>query len=483
MLGDSSCLQEKTRQVRRLEQRVNTCETSMFFGSTPLQPQTWLKGGVLGKVERAKAKLEAGDARLSELLHARVKLDAELADAKQALRRARAQKARKDALEGEAVDLLEAAVRSAAPTAALLQLGRRAAKLQATVDFERATGPRLQQAITLCVAARGHYYSALRCLRAALTSSVARLADGVRALREKVPAYLQESGGRAAGGRGGLLLKYGRRHRMQLIHWARKEMVLGRELLMRAFFRVPLAVRRRYPAQCASIGRVDLPSLIEMNRMLDGDDESAAEDRDETRRHDAPPPPSTPSGAPPPSPTQLSASTRHAVGRTVEVLGECERVAAQQEALIRGLVGVVRADGAMAAVALCQAGLEISAEKARVFDELRASHGWPAAETAGPVGAAAARAALAAQVPAFAQLVICHAQRSWRERASRRSSSEPALGGGGGAAHGAREGPAAAPASTPARPGEPLKEPAVAHTLSEARSDRTTDPGEWPAPT
>jgi hypothetical protein len=164
--------------IARLRSRINYCETSCFWGTTAFQPQTWCSGGVAAKIERLKNELAQLELAVSGLVQTGEALEKVVAEAHAELDQAHRVRARKDALVSKALGLFDAAV-ATQPSPPLERLQKVAATCEHAVQFERANSVLLQEALTLCRSARGHYYAALRALQAARATTEKQKDNGV----------------------------------------------------------------------------------------------------------------------------------------------------------------------------------------------------------------------------------------------------------------------------------------------------------------
>ncbi|EOD06663.1 hypothetical protein EMIHUDRAFT_460091 [Emiliania huxleyi CCMP1516] len=106
--AESQRVANQRKQAQR-ERRIDRCENSWFYGTTALQPQTWVYGGVSAKIARQKAKLEADRASAPSLQSREAALEQTIEDLKAQAQALQGAVARRRALETEAAGMFESA--------------------------------------------------------------------------------------------------------------------------------------------------------------------------------------------------------------------------------------------------------------------------------------------------------------------------------------------------------------------------------------
>jgi len=345
--AESQRVANQRKQAQR-ERRIDRCENSWFYGTTALQPQTWVYGGVSAKIARQKAKLEADRASAPSLQSREAALEQTIEDLKAQAQALQGAVARRRALETEAAGMFESAVASA-PTPQLHSLGKSAAEWQAALGQEQALAAALVEASRGCAAARQRYYSAINALQRAHQTNQGAQFNNVLDGSEFIE-HMQQG------------------HRDQLMQQAQMEAHQAGVVLTRALQSVPPAAAARYPQLAAGIGHVVMPRLEQngagtaMMEIFGGDFGDAV--------------------------AGMQAGGR--IQRNIGVLAQCEQLTAQQEARVNALLQAVRQEAANAAATLQRIEADVLAEKRSIFAALRSRCGGVAAVAAAPVATATA---------------------------------------------------------------------------------------------
>ena len=92
--------------------RIDLVSNHWFFGNTALQPQTWLRGGVKGKKERAEAKLGRAEGEYPALVQAIRASEAALPALQERLNGCRSAHARRTQIERELTTMRDGAVKA-----------------------------------------------------------------------------------------------------------------------------------------------------------------------------------------------------------------------------------------------------------------------------------------------------------------------------------------------------------------------------------
>ena len=121
---------EKLAQRRAL---IELCQTSWFYGVTALQPQTWLRGGVAGKVARQEAKLESEEAESPSMQTKESQLKRQVGQHEKEVEQLESAEAQKDGVHAQCERMFDEAT-AGAPTATYQQLA--ASKTQAVQAAE-----------------------------------------------------------------------------------------------------------------------------------------------------------------------------------------------------------------------------------------------------------------------------------------------------------------------------------------------------------
>ena len=139
--------------------RIDLVSSHWFFGNTALQPQTWLRGGVKGKKERAEAKLERAEGEYPALVQAIRASEAALPALQERLNGCRSAHARRAQIERELTTMRDDAVK-AHPSQQLvkLQAEHASATQQASTWSQHANG--LHGAVQACHGGKEHYHKA-----------------------------------------------------------------------------------------------------------------------------------------------------------------------------------------------------------------------------------------------------------------------------------------------------------------------------------
>lgn len=165
------------RFMKEQEDRIKLVSTHWFFGTTALQPQLWMRGGVEGKMARAKTKLEIAKSEHPILLRQEAEFTEERLPAqKEEVKQLGASIELKKGLKKETADMREAAI-AANPSNEMQRLRTQIEALQTTIK-ETATGADGVKSVgALCGDANEYYVKA--CKLAEEASAAGRDAETV----------------------------------------------------------------------------------------------------------------------------------------------------------------------------------------------------------------------------------------------------------------------------------------------------------------
>jgi len=311
-----------------------------LFDKSLFHPEVWFCGGVDARLERNKAKVEKETAEEEKLQLGDKTLLAQIEALKGRVAHLNLLSRNKAELTKEVTGMFESAVASM-PTPLLYSLQTEASSFRANVEFERTNTAIMKQVKQLCAKARSHYYNALRALDDAQSTNRNAQMNNIIGGRSRGMEMMEQ-------------MQDARRN--NLMRRAEQEARSGGERLGQAFSMVPEAARTRYPQLCEGLGQVSVPSVEQMGlgsvmmQAFGGDIVDAMVDM------------------------RAAEKIREGMG----AVGDCERIAAQQEELVNKLLAVMQRDGDGASTQL-QAKLgQIYTEKQRIFSMQRQSAGMMA---------------------------------------------------------------------------------------------------------
>lgn len=342
--------QKKQSQRRR---RIERCENHWFYGTTALQPQTWLSGGIPAKVVKQKVKLAGDEAAAPGLASLEQQLEIQIGSLKQQEAALQGAVAHRRALEKQAVGMFEGAVASA-PTAQLNSLGASANQWASALAAEQSIAAVLAEVARSCSAARQQYYAAISSLKQADRTNHSAQFNNVLDGSEFVEHLQQDQ-------------------RDQMMHRAQGQAAQAANTLTQALARIPPTAPARYPHLASGLGRVSLHMLEQtgagthMLEMFGGDFGDAI-------------------------------AGQHASGmihRNISILAQCEALASQQEGMVNALLQAVRQAAASAGATLQQIEASIATEKRSIFQSMRQGCGCAA------VAGAAVLSAIPEGAPVF----------------------------------------------------------------------------------
>jgi len=378
-------------EVHKLEKRIHGNESNTVFKWSVMQPQTWLSGGVPGKIDKLQAELQTWNDRVMAVSTAERELSEQKTQLQQRMPKLESNAATKASVSARAVQIFESAVHTF-PSPALQTFEQNQQQWKSAVQFERVNSRSLMEVLGEMGQAREAYYNAMRALQGAMQMNRGAQFNNVMA-------------GPGMGRRPGfeMMENMQEMQRNRMMQEAGHLAEMGGQMLMNAFSHIPQAARIRYPQLCVELGQVHVPSIDQMGlgatmmNLFGGELVDFA----------------------------VNMQAKHKIHESMRRLSECEQIVARQEALCEALLAAIHRDGQAASVNLQNINNQVWAEKINVFNTLRVTNGLqPAATDAFTAAFAEANKATANLVAAEASYNMHHAavqvQRKHRGRPVRR---------------------------------------------------------------
>jgi len=370
-------------EVHKLEKRIHGNETNPIFKWSVMQPQTWLSGGVGGKIDKLETELQTWTGRVQQVSTVERELNEQKASLQQRMPSLKSNAATKASVSSRAVQIFESAVHTF-PSPALQAFEQSQQQWKSAVQFERVNTRSLMEVLGEMGQAREAYYNAMRALQGAMSMNRGAQFNNV-------------IGGRRPGME--MMENMQEMQRNRLMQEAGHMAQMGGQMLMNAFSHIPQAARMRYPQLCVELGQVHVPSIEQMGlgatmmNLFGGDFVDFA----------------------------VNMAAKRKIQESMGRLSECEQIVSRQEALCEALLAAIHRDGQAASSNLQGVNAQVWTEKVNVFNNLRFTNGLqPAAPDAFTAAFADAKKAAANVVAAEASYMMHHSavrvQRTHRGR-------------------------------------------------------------------
>ena len=148
--------------MKEQETRIGLVQTHWFYGTTALQPQLWMRGGVEGKKARAQAKLDIAKSEHPVLeRQEKVFLDEKLPAAKEEVRLLAASIELKKSLLRETEEMKKAAI-DASPSSEITRLRAQVETLKTTISETTSGADGIVKVAALCGDANEHFAKACK---------------------------------------------------------------------------------------------------------------------------------------------------------------------------------------------------------------------------------------------------------------------------------------------------------------------------------
>lgn len=354
----TSDLRHNNKRQKHHVQKIDKCEHHWFFSTTALQPNLWCSGGVGGRIERQKAKLEKLRAEEPPLTSQEKKLrEDDIPTLEKRVKQLTNANERKLEVEKTRHEMFEGAV-AGSPSQLLQALQVAVSSWQSALNLEQQIQQGIQVVSAHCRQAQQLFMEAQGLLSDALQTNRGAQLNNVLDGNEFIEHMQQE-------------------HRNQLVRQAQEAVNNGANTLQYAFSQIPPQAAQRHPQAAAGLGEVHLPVLANAGvgtyalEIFGGDLGDFL------------------AGA------NMAAKIRQNLGIVQEALG----VIGHQIAIVDGLMVAIQIAASQRQQGLSQEQQKEATEKARIFEQLRAAavggapvHVMPAAPVAQAYSDAAAMA-------------------------------------------------------------------------------------------